>query len=64
MIEKANVSSKPFITSSHMLESMASSSKANRADVSDVSSAVIDGSDYVMLSSRATKGPYMFEALD
>ena len=64
MVEKANIAGKPFITSSHMLESMATSSKACRADVSDVSCAVIDGSDCVMLSSRATKGPFMFEALD
>lgn len=64
MIEKANLAGKPIMTSSHMLESMANSPQASRADVSDVSSAVIDGTDYVILSNRATKGKYIFEALD
>lgn len=64
MIEKANLVGKPFITSSHLLESMAAHPKPSRADVSDVSSAVVDGSDYVILSSKAAKGQYLFRALD
>lgn len=64
MIEKANLAGKPFITSSHMLESMANSPKPSRADISDVSSAVLDGTDYVILSQRATNGKFALQALD
>lgn len=61
---KANMAEKAFITSSQLLESMEMRSTPSRAEVSDVSNAVLDGTDYVMLSSKTANGQYHLKALD
>jgi len=38
--------------------------KPSRAEIYDVSNAVLDGTDYVMLSSKASNGQYFYQALD
>lgn len=63
MIEKANLAGKSFITSSQLLESMELNSVPSRAEVSDVSNAVLDGTDYIMLSSKTSNGKYLLESL-